>query len=345
MMTATQVLAAGPQGPTTELTGTSEFFRWQYELILYGLVVAFFALFAAGVYGIATRHEVSKKYRPAAMASTLICFVASLAYLALLLTWLTKFTANAEGTRYLPSPGTIVTGLRYADWTVTVPLLTVELLAVCVVARDKVRNLRFMVMAAGFLMIVTGFFGVIAVGQSSASTAELLIWGAVSSVFFVALYPLLLRPVMATRAVIGAEAGTSLRNAAILLLSVFGVYPIVFLIPLWAGDNSPGWATTIQLAFTAADIAAKVGFGIIIHKVAKLRTAEDAATEAASVADEYPAEVWISGELMSLPGHPTAEMVGATTGTGHNRSAGPAGTTRPAGTRTPEAGTGEHEHR
>ncbi len=329
-MTATQVLAASPQGPTTELTGTSEFVRWQYELILYGLVVAFFALFAAGVYGIATRNEVSRKYRPAAMASTLICWVASLAYLALLVTWLTKFTANAEGTRYAPDAGTIVTGLRYADWTVTVPLLTVELLAVCVVARDKVRNLRFTTMAAGFLMIVTGLFGVLAIGQSSASTAELLIWGAVSSVFFVALYPLLLRPVAATRAAIGTEAGTSLRNAAILLLAVFGVYPIVFLIPLWAGDNSPGWATTIQLAFTTADIAAKVGFGMIIHKVAKLRTAEDAATEAGRLADEFPAEVWISGELMSLPGQPAPELLGAT---------------RSPGTRAGTTGGGEHERR
>jgi bacteriorhodopsin len=329
MMIVTQVLAAGPQGPTTELTGTSEFSRWQYELILYGFVVAFFALFAAGVYGIATRNEVSKKYRPAAMASTLICWIASLAYLALVVTWLTKFTSNADGTRYAPAPGTIVTGLRYADWTVTVPLLTVELLAVCVVARDKVRNLRFTTMAAGFLMIITGLFGVLAVGQSSASVAELLIWGTVSTVFFVALYPLLLRPVAATRAVIGVEAGTSLRNAAVLLLAVFGVYPIVFLIPLWAGDNSPGWATTIQLAFTAADIAAKVGFGIIIHKVAKLRTAEDAATAAALVSEEYPAEVWISGELISLPGHPTPELTGAT------------GLT----TGAPTTGAGEHERR
>lgn len=329
-MTVTQVLAASPQGPTTELTGTSDFSRWQYELILYGLVVAFFALFAAGVYGIATRQEVSRKYRPAAMASTLICWVAALAYLALLVTWLTKFSANAEGTRYTPAPGTIVTGLRYADWTVTVPLLTVELLAVCVVARDKVRNLRFTTMAAGFLMIVTGLLGVLAVGQSSASTTELLIWGAVSSVFFVALYPLLLRPVAATRAVIGAEAGTSLRNAAILLLAVFGVYPIVFLIPLWAGDSSPGWATTIQLAFTTADIAAKVGFGMIIHKVAKLRTAEDAATEAGRLVEGFPSEVWISGELMSLPGRPSTELTGAV---------------RSAGTRVSGSGGGEHERR
>jgi len=310
-MPVTNLLAAGPQGPTTEITGTADYSRWQYELILYGFVVAFVALFAAGVYGIATRGEVSKKYRTAAMASTLICWVASLAYLALVVTWLTKFHPTADGTAYAASPGTIVTGLRYADWTVTVPLLTIELLAVCVVARDKIVNLRLVAVASAFLMIVTGFFGVIAVGQGSSSTTELLIWGAVSTVFFIVLYPVLLGPVRATRTVIGAEAGTSLRNAAILLLSVFGVYPLAYLVPLWASDNSAAWATTVQLAFTAADLAAKIGFGVLIHKVAKLRTAEDAIEQAAAVPDTYPAEVWISGHLHSLPhGFTTADSPG-----------------------------------
>ncbi len=49
----------------------------------------------------------------------------------------------------------MVTGLRYADWTVTVPL-TVEMLAVCVVARENITNLRFTAMASAFSMIVTG---------------------------------------------------------------------------------------------------------------------------------------------------------------------------------------------
>lgn len=317
-MPTLSLLAAGTQGPTTELTGTTDFSRWQYELILYALVVALFALFAGGVYGISTRTEVSKKYRPAALASTLICWIAMLAYALLVTVWLTRFHSNADGTMYAPSPGTLVTGLRYADWTVTVPLLTVELLAVCAVARNKITTTRFIAMASGFLMIITGFFGVIAVG-TSAGTAELLIWGAISTVFFIVLYPVLLAPVKATQAVIGTEAGTSLRNATILLLSVFGVYPLVYLIPLWSGDNSSGWATTIQLAFTAADITAKVGFGILIHKVAKLRTAEDAATESATIPDTLPAEVWISGTLYSTPGAPAPAL---TNGTIHGTTSG-----------------------
>ncbi|MGN6610013.1 MAG: bacteriorhodopsin [Jatrophihabitans sp.] len=311
-MIGARLVAAGVQGPTTELTGTSSLDRWQWELILFALVVGFFALFASGVFSLSTKGEVSKKYRPASLAGALISFVAALAYVLLIGVFLTHWHSNADGTRYIPQPGTALTGLRYADWTVTVPLLTVELLAVCNMARGKIIGWRFACMASAFLMIVTGFLGVVAVGQHDANVAELVVWGLISTVFFVALYPLLLVPVMRTRKEISAEAGTSLRNAATLLLSVWGVYPIVYLIPWWAGDHSAGWAVTIQISFTAADIAAKAGFGALIHKVAKLRTAEDTATEVdeARVPDVYPSEVYISGNLYSLPPIDGSELAG-----------------------------------
>jgi len=296
------VLPLGTSGPTTEITGTSTFSRWQYELILYALVVAALVLVASFVYALATRSEVSKKYRTASMASALICGVAFLAYVVIIIQWFRGFSPNADSTSYHPRGGGVpITGLRYADWSVTVPLLTVELIAVCTVARSKAVWLRFSTMSAAFLMIVTGFLGVIAVGEHASSTTELLIWGAISTVFFLYLYPALLAPVRKTLETVSPETGTSLRNSAILLLSLWGVYPVVFLIPLWAGEHSAGWATTIQLSFTAADIAAKAGFGALVHKVAKLRTAEDAAEPAASVPEGYPAEVYVSGHLLSLP--------------------------------------------
>ena len=49
------------------------------------------------------------------------------------------------------------------------------------------------------------------------------------------------------------------------------------------------WLTTIQLAYSAADVVAKVGFGVLVHKVAKLRTAEDVAAGLES----HPEDVWV----------------------------------------------------
>ena len=303
-------------GPTAEITGSTSFNRWQYEVILYSLVIATFALFAAGLYSLSTSKELSKRYRTAGVASTCVCWVATLAYVALTLVWLIQYTPNAAGTLYTPDPGTTVTTLRYMDWSVTVPILVVEFLAVCTLTRTSAVSTRFVGMAAAFLMIIAGYFGVIGVGQATGpTTLSYAVWGAISTVFFITIYVVLVKPYRATVASVTPTTAVSLRNAAILLGSLFGAYPLIYLIPFWAADGDAGWATTTQLGFTAADIAAKAGFGLLLHKVAKLRTAEDAADPSGSVPDTYPSEVWISSELVSLP----------TVGTATERTDRPAG--------------------
>ncbi|GGM19106.1 bacteriorhodopsin [Nakamurella endophytica] len=293
-----------------EFTATSSYPHAQYLLVLYGFVVAAFALFAAGVYGAKTSGEVSKAYRPAAIASTLICWVATLAYIVLILEWVLGFHAADGGRTFTPAAGTVVTELRYMDWSVTVPLLTVELLAVAALTRVLAFRLRLVAIPAAFLMIATGYLGVV-LGEDAQRgvTGAFWLWGLISTAFFVVLYGVALRAYRATAQQLGGEALISYRNALILLFSVFGAYPLAYLVPLWAGADNSGWATAEQLTFTFADILAKAGFGILIHKVAKLRTAADAlaaggvagTVSAASVPDTLPAEVWISGELVSVP--------------------------------------------
>lgn len=272
---------------------------WEYQLLLYVIVVAGLALFAAFVYSLVTRNEVSKRWRTAPVASALICGVAFVAYIVIALELVLGF--HTVGALHVPKAGTELTELRYLDWSVTVPLLTVEFLSVCTLVKAKSASLRFSAMGAAFLMILTGFLGVIGAGQAHATKGGLLIWGAVSTVFFLYLYAVFIRSMRATVKTVSAETGTSLRNATILLLSLWGVYPLVYLIPLFAGPGNAGWALTVQIAFSLADIAAKAGFGAQIHKVAKLRTAEDAATASGSLPEYYPSEVYVSGHLIAEP--------------------------------------------
>lgn len=292
-----------------EFTATTTFSNTQYVLVLFAFVVAAFALFAGGVYGAKTSSEVSKAYRASALASTLICWVASLAYLVLILEWIFGFSATTGGLLYAPDPHTIVTELRYMDWTVTVPLLTVELLGVAALSRSQAFKLRLTAVPAAFLMIITGFLGVI-FGEDAlrGTNYSLYIWGAISTVFFIVLYGVAAQAYRASATVMTTEARISYRNALILLFSFFGAYPLAYLVPIWAGQNYAGWAVAEQLVFTFADIAAKVGFGVLIHKVAKLRTAQDAAEAvpgldavAATTPDTIASEVWVSGHLLSTP--------------------------------------------
>ncbi|NIZ90386.1 bacteriorhodopsin [Kineococcus rubinsiae] len=262
-----------------------------HDLIQYSMVVAGLALFAHFVRTWNSTSEVGVRYRPAVLASLSITGVAFLAYVYLVV----KFDQGyilTDG-RYLPNAEALNTLVpRYMDWSVTVPLLMIEFLAVSAIAGAAARSRRFTLMTAAFLMILTGFIGATVQGDGTSQTA-LLVWGIVSSVFYLALYVLLINVLRQSKASMSARAYATYRNAGILLLSVWGWYPIAYAIHNWASGQ--WWTVTIQVGFSFADIAAKVGFGALIHKVAKLRTAEDVHAGEQT----HPEEVWISSVKMS----------------------------------------------
>src|SRR3712207_5950696 len=129
----------------------------------------------------------------------------------------------------------------------------------------------FTTMAAAFLMIVTGYLGSQVLSQGRDATA-LVVWGLISTAFFAYLYVALIGAVRASLPTMGTEAATSLRNATIVLLSSFGVYPLVYAVPVF-DDVTPAWYAAMQVAYSVADVIAKIGFGVLVHKVATLRTA------------------------------------------------------------------------
>jgi len=274
----------GTQTPTPELQTMP---LGLYDLVTYSIVGAGFALFAYLLYTWHTTSEVSARYRPAVVASLALVGVAALSYLLLYTSWKNGF--ELRGDVYEPTADareTLYT--RYIDWSVTVPLLTVELLAVCSLAGARARIVRFSTMAAAFLMILTGFIGSQLVDEGR-DRGSLVLWGVISTVFYLYLTVALIGAVRASLGSMGSEAAAGLRNATIVLLGTFGVYPLVYAIPVLV-DVTPAWFTTMQVAYSAADVTAKVGFGVLVHKVAKLRTAEDVAAGV----DTHPEPVWVS---------------------------------------------------
>jgi bacteriorhodopsin len=270
-----------------------------YDLVHFALMAAGFSLLAYLLYSLTSRQEVGRRYRPAIHAGLCLAAVATVSYLVLFLKWDSGFTLT-DGV-YVPNAEARFTGsTRYPDWAVTVPLLTVELLAVCSLTGKRARNLRASTMAAAFLMIATGYVGSQLVAEGRDRTA-LVVWGLVSTAFFVYLYVALIGAVRASLPHMGRPAAVSLRNATIVLLGSFGVYPLVYAIPVFA-DVTPAWSATVQVAYSTADVIAKVGFGLLVHKVALLRTAEDVRAGH----DPHPEPVWISHAHESdavLPGH------------------------------------------
>lgn len=285
----------------------------QHDLIFYSMVVAGLALFAMFVRTWNSTGEVAARYRPAVLASLSITGVATLAYVYLAV----KFDQGYvySGGVYRPTPESLATLVpRYMDWSVTVPLLMVEFLAVSALVGARARSMRAVLMVSAFLMVLTGYLGATVVGGGSSQSA-LLVWGVISSVFYLVLYVLMIRVLAASRGAMTGEAYASYRNAGILLLSVWGWYPLAYAIHSWL--PGAGWTTTIQVGYCLADVVAKVGFGALIHKVAKLRTAEDVETGLLT----HPEDVWVSSVKKSDGVQPEVKgLVPALAGAGRSRA-------------------------
>jgi len=265
----------------------------QHTIITYALVIAGLALLASLIRAWATQGEVSPRYRSAVIARIGVSAVALVSYAMLIIAFRGGYDSTPAG--WVPNASAIDTFvLRYADWSITVPMLTIELLAVCALVGASVRRTRLFAVVGAFLMIVTGFAG----GVLATSTPQALVWGAVSCVFWIIVSALLVREVRRSSATLTAESATLLRFAATALLLGWFLYPLVYLVQLFTEGGE--WTTTIHVAFSLGDIMVKVGFGGLVHRVAKLRTAEDV-----RAGDEIHNEsIWISSVKQSDAGRP-----------------------------------------
>lgn len=266
----------------------------EYLLVFYFVVVAGLALLAGFVRTWTTQGEVGSRYRSATIARLSVAGVATLSYVAIMIAF--RSTYRPTGSGFEPdSTAILVSTLRYMDWSITVPMLAVELVSVCVLSGAESRRTIFLVTTGSFLMIFTGFLGTFVFGGAS-SPGMMLAWGAVSSVFWIATTAILLRAVGRSLPRLTPESAMLLRNATVLLLSGWVVYPVVYLIQVYTGGG--GWAAAVQVTLCIADVTIKIGFGGLVHRVAKLRTAEDVRAGR----DVHPESIWISSVKQSDAG-------------------------------------------
>jgi bacteriorhodopsin len=268
----------------------------QYTLTSYVLTAGLLAFVAGLIRSFVTIGEVGARYRTAVLARLGIQSSASLAYIAVLIEFRSGY--DLEGNVWVPNVGAVNTfALRYAEWTVSVPLIAVEVLAVCALAGVALRRTRLLAMACGFLMVLTGFIGAVIIGGGE-NLLQLRIWGAISGVFWVLTNVILWRAVRASARALTPESDLLLRNAVLLLLTGWALYPVVYSIQTFASGGH--WTTTMQIGLTFADVLLKLAFAGVIHRVAKLRTAEDVRAGD----DVHPEAIWISSVKQSDAGLP-----------------------------------------
>jgi len=285
------VIAVRVTPPWTAPLTTSE-----HTLIVYFLLLAALALFVGFVRAWVTRGEVGSRYRTAVVARLGIMSAASLSYLVLLYEFATGHRLH-DG-MYVPDSNAILAfEPRYVEWSVTVPLLVIELLAICVLVGSSARRVRAIAAGSTFLMIFCGFLGAFVIGDGT-SILALVVLGVLSAVFWVISNVVLVRTVQQSLRELTPEAATVLQAATLLLLCGWVIYPIVYLIQIVSSGGV--WATVIQVTLCIADIVVKLGFSGLVHRAAKLRTAEDVRAGD----DIHPEAIWISSVKQSDAGIP-----------------------------------------
>ena len=246
-----------------------------YGTTTYALIGDLFALALAAhvaglLYFLLQRERISPRYRLTATLSSLVMISSSVMFARLAISWSQAFELSPTGDSFVQA-GSLFSGqLRYVNWMVTVPILLAQVLVVLDLARTRLVRLRASLVVAGLAMVVTGYVGQFGLGDGLAWP---LLWGTVSTVPFVALLALLWPVVQEGRTTLPGEAGATFGHFRWVFLFFWGLYPLGYVVAALA--VSPGGAFLEQLLFTAADIGSKVFYGVLLTKVARLRSAAD----------------------------------------------------------------------
>jgi bacteriorhodopsin len=248
----------------------------QYNLIYNAFSFGFATFAAATMFFWLGRSQVAAQYKTALTITGLVTFIAAYHYFRISGSWIESFHYVDGALQVTGTP--FNDAYRYVDWLLTVPLLLIELILVMGLSRAETmsRATRLGLLAA--LMIALGYPGEIA----TTSGARWL-WGSLSMIPFLWIVYELFVGLSKSIADQPADVRGLVKLARNVTVFSWAFYPIVF----FAGAIGLAGATTevvIQVGYTAADIIAKAGFGVLIFLIALRKS-----------------EVLLKGDLRAVP--------------------------------------------
>jgi hypothetical protein len=227
---------------------------------------------------VSRRKHIAEPYLQSYNAGVFVLTIASLSYALLIY----KF---ADSFQLLPGPQVLwgPTGsalfklpFRYIDWAMTVPLLVVELVGASSLAGSRGYRLRSIGVVAAFLMIFSGWLGAQGIDNGYSLQARVL-WGLISGVFFVIVYAIVIYTLRRSFPELQPGTGRFFRGAVYTLMASWFVYPVLYSLGGMTGNADLVVGT--QIAYSVADIFAKVGFTLFIVAVLVRRSKAEAQPE------------------------------------------------------------------
>ena len=241
----------------------------QFQTIYNILSFALASMLFTAIFLLVSTGRVLPRYRQAIVVTALVCGIAAYHYFRIFDSFNNAYVAESIGGLYALTPEVFNEGYRYVDWLLTVPLLLFEIIAVLALPRATRAKLLTKLIPASILMIALGY-----PGEIIADTAPKLIWGALSTIPF--LYILYVLFVELTKSLDRQppEVAASVRRLRLLLIATWGVYPISYLFPVLGLSGTDAFVAR-QVGYSVADVLAKCLFGLVIYKIARMKSAID----------------------------------------------------------------------
>jgi bacteriorhodopsin len=241
----------------------------QYHLVYNMLSLAIAAMLASFAFFVMAQQQLTSKYRPALVMSSLVVGIAGYHYWRIFGSWEAAYTLAPSGD-YVASGKPFNDAYRYVDWILTVPLLVAELVAVLALPKAARSSLMPRLIVASAAMIALGY-----PGEVSPTNEGRVAWAVASTVPFTYILYVLWVELSKAAADLDGETQVLLRNTKLLLLGTWGFYPIAYALPL-LGISGGAATVGVQVGYSVADIAAKCGYGLMIYSIARSKMAAEA---------------------------------------------------------------------
>ena len=249
----------------------------QFQAVYNVLSLALASMVATTVFLLIVSQRVLPRYRIAVIVSATVTLIAAYHYWRIFNSFSDAYVAVDAGAPGVQTAFELVKGVgfnegyRYVDWLLTVPLLLFETIAVLALPASTRSSLLWKLIPASALMIILGY-----PGEVTAEIAPKAIWGALSTIPF--LYILYVLFVELSKAAKNQpnQVGKDLAGLRWLLLATWGVYPISYMFPMFGLDGADSFVYR-QIGYSIADVLAKCLFGLLIFKIARVKSMNDSA--------------------------------------------------------------------
>jgi bacteriorhodopsin len=254
----------------------------QFQTVYNVFSFALASMLFTSLFLLVSQGRVLPRYRQALVVSATVCGIAAYHYFRIINSFNEGFVPTAIGGDYSLTPFGFNEAYRYVDWLLTVPLLLLETIAVLALPAATRKSLITKLVPASALMIILGYPGEVAM-----DTAPKMLWGAASTIPFLYILYVLFVELTKSLGRQPKEVAASVGRLRLLLIATWGVYPISYLFPVFGLDGADAFVLR-QVGYSVADVLAKCLYGLVIYKIARMKSAADDPAFAAEEFEEAP---------------------------------------------------------